>query len=152
MKTKWITMALALATVFFCADTAGAKDKKKKEITYPALLTVSDIKGASVINLQNENIGSIDEILIEANTGHIRFAIVSVGGFLGIGSTRIAVPWGAFVITKENNKAKFILDATKDRLEKAPKVEGTNYDKLYAKADAEPVFVYWHEEWVVPAP
>ena len=153
MKTKWIAITLFVAVAFFCADTAAAKDKNaKKETMYPALLTTSDIKGAKVMNLQNENIGDIDELLIEADTGHIRFAIVSVGGFLGIGSTRVAVPWGAFVITRENNKAKFVLDATKDRLEKAPKVEGTNYDRLYTKADAEPIFVYWHEEWVAPTP
>jgi sporulation protein YlmC with PRC-barrel domain len=151
MKTKLIAIGLAVAVAFLCADTAAAKSKKEKTM-YPALLTTSDVKGANVINLQNEKIGDIDELLIEANTGHIRFAIVSVGGFLGIGSTRVAVPWAAFVITRENDKAKFVLDATKERLEKAPKVEGTNYDRLYTKADAEPVFVYWHEEWVAPAP
>jgi sporulation protein YlmC with PRC-barrel domain len=153
MKTKLIAIALVAGVAFLCADTAAAKDKKEKKKTmYPALLTTSDVKGANVINLQNEKIGDIDDLLIEADTGHIRFATVSVGGFLGIGSTRVAVPWGAFVITKENNKAKFVLDATKERLEKAPKVEGTNYDRLYTKADAEPVFIYWHEEWVAPAP
>jgi hypothetical protein len=153
MKTKLITIALVAGVVFFCADTAAAKDKKEKKKTmYPAFLTTSDIKGVNVVNLQNENIGDIDDLLIEAGSGHIRFATVSVGGFLGIGSTRVAVPWGAFVITKENNKPKIVLDATKERLEKAPKVEGTNYDRLYTKADAEPVFIYWHEEWVTPAP
>jgi hypothetical protein len=94
MKTNWIAIALLAAVAFFCADTAAAKDKKaKKETMYPALLTTSDIKGANVMNLQNENIGDIDELLIEADTRHIRFAIVSVGGFVGIGSTRVAVPW-----------------------------------------------------------
>jgi sporulation protein YlmC with PRC-barrel domain len=151
MKTKLITIALVVVVAFCCADTAAAKNKKEKTM-YPALLTISDVKGANVINLQNEKIGDIDELLIEANTGNIRFAIVSVGGFLGIGSTRVAVPWGAFVITRVDNRPKFVLDATKERLEKAPKVEGTNYDRLYTKADAEPVFIYWHEEWVAPAP
>lgn len=154
MKRKLTSLALALALTFFCADGAIAKEKKAKKQTgaYPALLTSSEVKGTKVINLQNENIGDIDELLIEPDTGHVRFAIVSVGGFLGIGSTKVAVPWGAFAISKEDNKAKFVLDATKDRLEKAPKVEGTNYDRLYTRADAEPIFVYWHEEWVAPVP
>lgn len=138
----------------FCVADTFAKDKAAKKETgdYPALLTISDAKGANVINLQNEKIGSIDELLIVPEDGNIRFAVISVGGFLGLGSTRVAVPWSAFVITKENNKPKFVLDATKERLEKAPKVEGTNYDKLYTRADAEPVYVYWHEEWIVPTP
>ena len=70
MKTKWIAITLFVAVAFFCADTAAAKDKNaKKETMYPALLTTSDIKGAKVMNLQNENIGDIDELLIEADTG-----------------------------------------------------------------------------------
>jgi hypothetical protein len=149
MKTKLTALLLAFA-VTFCVTNAFAKDKNAD--TYPSLLKLGDVKGASVINLQNENIGSIDELLIVPETGQIRFAIVSVGGFLGLGSTRVAVPWGAFVITKEKNKAKFVLDATKERLQKAPKVEGTDFDKLYTRADAEPIFVYWREEWVGPAP
>jgi len=48
---------LVVALAFFCADTAAAKEKKaKKETTYPALLTTSDIQGANVINLQNETL------------------------------------------------------------------------------------------------
>ena len=150
MKAKLSTITLVFA-VTFCVANTFAKDKNKEADSYPALLTISDVKGANVINLQNEKIGDIDELLIVPETGQIRFAIVSVGGFLGLGSTRVAVPWGTFVITRENNKPKFALDATKQRLEKAPKVEGTNYDKLYTKAEAEPIYVYWHEEWVVPA-
>ena len=78
-----------------------------------------------------------------------------MGGFLGPGETRVAVPWTAFAIAKENDKPKYVLDATKDMLKNAPKVEGKNYDKLFSRATADPVVVYWHEEWIVgptPAP
>ena len=78
-----------------------------------------------------------------------------MGGFLGPGETRVAVPWTAFAIAKENDKPKYVLDATKDMLKNAPKVEGNNYDKLFSRATADPVVVYWHEEWIVeptPAP
>ena len=40
---------------------------------------------------------------------------------------------------------KYLLDATKERLEKAPRVEGKNCERLYP---AEPVFVYWDVEWI----
>ncbi|PYJ40575.1 MAG: photosystem reaction center subunit H, partial [Verrucomicrobia bacterium] len=62
------------------------------------LLTVSEIKGSTVRNRQREEIGDIDELLIEPDSGRVRFAILSVGGFLGLGSTRVAVPWSAFEI------------------------------------------------------
>ncbi|MGZ5519274.1 MAG: PRC-barrel domain-containing protein [Limisphaerales bacterium] len=112
------------------------------------LLAASEIKGARVTNFQNQDIGDIDEMLIEPNTGQIRFAVVSVGGFLGIGSTRVAVPWLAFQIVTERGKIKqLMLDATRERLEKAPRVEGKNYERLYPTDASEPIFVYWDVEW-----
>ena len=113
------------------------------------LLAASEIKGARVTNFQNQDIGDIDEMLIEPNTGQIWFAVVSVGGFLGLGSTKVAVPWLAFQIVTERGKIKqLMLDAIKERLEKAPRVEGKNYQRLYPAEAAEPIFVYWDVEWV----
>jgi sporulation protein YlmC with PRC-barrel domain len=111
------------------------------------LLAASEIKGARVINFQNQDVGDIDELLIEPDTGEIRFAVVSVGGFLGLGSTRVAVPWMAFQIVNEQGRVKYMLDATRERLEKAPRVEGKNYERLYPANAAEPIFVYWDVEW-----
>ena len=113
------------------------------------LLAISEIKGARVINFQNQDVGEIDELLIDPDSGQIRFAVVGVGGFLGLGSTKVAVPWLAFQIVTERGKIKYImLDATKERLEKAPRVEGKNYERLYPAEAAEPIFVYWDVEWL----
>ena len=43
---------------------------------------------------------------------------------------------------------KYLLDATKERLEKAPRVECKNYERLYPAETAEPVFVCWDVEWI----
>jgi len=115
------------------------------------LLAASEIKGARVFNFQDQDVGDIDELLFEPDTGEIRFAVVSVGGFLGLGSTRVAVPWMAFQIVNEQGRVKYILDATRERLEKAPRVEGKNYERLYPANAAEPVFVYWDVEWMAKA-
>jgi sporulation protein YlmC with PRC-barrel domain len=115
------------------------------------LLAASEIKGARVINFQNQDVGDIDELLIEPDTGEIRFAVVSVGGFLGLGSTRVAVPWMAFQIVDEQGRVKYMLDATRERLEKAPRVEGKNYERLYPSNAAEPIFLYWDVEWMAKA-
>jgi hypothetical protein len=47
---------------------------------------------------------------------------------------------------QRGDKTKYVLDATKERLEKAPKVEGKNYERLYARETAEPIFIYWECE------
>jgi hypothetical protein len=62
------------------------------------LLAATEIKGTTVQNLQNEDIGDVDDLLIRHQDGVVRLAILSVGGFLGLGSTRVAVPWTAFDI------------------------------------------------------
>ncbi len=77
-----------------------------------------------------------------------RFVIVNVGGFLGIGGTRVAVPWTALQIAKEGDKPNFVTDASKDFLEKAPRVDDKKYDSFYARESAEPVFTYWHVIWL----
>jgi hypothetical protein len=148
------TIALTVAMTLFCGGAVfGAGAKKGDKDTFPGLLLGSEIKGSKVINLQNEKIGEIEETLIEPASGLTRFAIIGVGGFLGMGETRVAVPWTAFTISKEGDKPKYVLDATKDMLKNAPKVEGNNYDKLFTRATAEPVVVYWHEQWIVePTP
>jgi hypothetical protein len=121
----------------------------KQETEAATLLAASEIKGAKVTNFQNQDIGDIDELLIEPATGQVRFAVLSVGGFLGLGSTKVAVPWLAFQFEIDGSKAKYLLDATRERLEKAPRVEGKNYERLYPADAAEPIFGYWDVEWVV---
>ena len=137
-----------LAVVLIGLNEALAQDNDKNKRDYPALLDTSDAKGAKVKNLQNEDIGAIDELLIEPPSGRVRFAIINVGGFLGIGGTRVAVPWTAFQITKEGDKPNFVTDASKDFLEKAPRVDDKKYHSLYARESAEPVFIYWHVIWL----
>jgi len=57
-----------------------------------------DVIGASVRNAQNENIGSVTDLVIDRN-GQVKSAILSVGGFLGIGDKHVAVPWNQVQLT-----------------------------------------------------
>jgi hypothetical protein len=129
-KRIGLTSVGLLAVALIGLNGALAQDNNKDKRDYPTLLDTSDVKGAKVKNLQNEDIGAIDELLIEPPSGRVRFVIVNVGGFLGIGGTRVAVPWAAFQITKEGDKPNFVTDASKDFLEKAPRVDDKKYDSL----------------------
>jgi hypothetical protein len=117
--------------------------------TQTTLLASSEIKGTTVQNRQNQEIGDVDELLIRHDSGIVKFAVLSVGGFLGLGSTTVAVPWSAFDITTlRDGTIHMRLDATKERLEKAPRIEGKNYERLYTDEAAEPIFVYWEVDYV----
>ena len=55
--------------------------------TYP----VKDLLGAEVVNERGETIGQVDDLLIHGDTDEVAFAVLYVGGFLGIGSHRVVV-------------------------------------------------------------
>ena len=154
MKITLNTIAVSLLLIVVGAggSVAWAAKSKNPATNYSSLVGASEIKGTHVKNLQNQDLGQIDEVLIDPDTGQVRFVILEVGGFLGLGSTKVAVPLSAFQITQEGNKSKWVLDADKEKLKNAPKVEAKNYQRLYTRTAAEPIFVYWKIEWVEPAP
>jgi sporulation protein YlmC with PRC-barrel domain len=63
-----------------------------------------DIIGTSVRNQQNENIGSVSDLVIDRN-GQVKAAVVSVGGFLGIGDKHVAVPWNQLQVGADTGVA-----------------------------------------------
>jgi sporulation protein YlmC with PRC-barrel domain len=151
MKTILKTIAVSLLLIVIDAGGSLAWAKNKNPATtYPSLVGASEIKGTHVKNLQNQDLGQIDEVLIDPDTGQVRFVILEVGGFLGLGATRVAAPLSAFQITQEGNTSKWVLDADKEKLTNAPKVQGKNYQRLYTRAEAEPIFVYWRIKWIEP--
>jgi sporulation protein YlmC with PRC-barrel domain len=103
----------------------------------PTALSASTLIGDDVRNLQGEDLGQIEEIMIDVNSGRIAYAVLSFGGFLGIGDKLFAVPWGAMSLDTENEA--FILDINKERLENAP-----GFDK-----DDWPETVYEDDTWLV---
>lgn len=78
----------------------------------------SDLVGFKVRNYQDEELGHIEDLAIDMETGNIRYAVLSFGGFLGIGDKLFAVPW--ISMRFDPVKEIFYLDAHKDRLEHAP--------------------------------
>jgi sporulation protein YlmC with PRC-barrel domain len=152
MKITLNTIAVSLLLILVGAGGSVAWAVKNSATNYPNLVAASEIRGTHVKNPQNQDLGTIDEVLIDPDTGQVRFVILEVGGFLGLGSTKVAVPLNAFQITQEGNKAKWVLDADKEKLKNAPKVEGKNYQRLYTRTAAEPIFLYWKVSWIEPAP
>ncbi|MCX5496471.1 PRC-barrel domain-containing protein [Kaistia dalseonensis] len=77
----------------------------------------SKIIGTTVVNENNETIGAVDDLILTADE-KVPFAILSVGGFLGIGTKLVAVPYSSLDTTQ---KGKTILPgATKDSLSAEP--------------------------------
>ena len=112
---------------------------------YNGFLLGTKIVGSHVMNLQKQDIGTIDDLIVNPDTGRIRFAVLSVGGFLGMGDTKVVAPWGAIGLEKNKpgEAPTYVVDATKDRLEKAPKFDPNKLQDLYASANAQPIFDFY---------
>ncbi len=84
----------------------------------PIVLSAATITGDVVCNLQDEKLGTIQDIMLDIQTGKIRYAVLSSGGFLGVGERLFAVPWNAF--RHDRDGKRFILDVDLERLKDAP--------------------------------
>jgi sporulation protein YlmC with PRC-barrel domain len=76
----------------------------------------SEIVGSSVVNQHNEKIGMVDDLIIEPSE-KVPFAILSVGGFLGVGERLVVVPFDSLKISQDMIE---LPGATKDELEAMP--------------------------------
>lgn len=103
----------------FDIDNQTGKNHEGVHPNSPArFLTATSIIGDKVFNLQEENLGSINDIMIEVPTGKIEYVVIEMGGFLGIGEKFFAIPFALLTLDAKNQR--FILDQKKETLENAP--------------------------------
>lgn len=89
------------------------------------ILSSSTITGQNVYNLNDENIGDIKDLMIDPNQADVVYAVLSFGGFLGIGSKYFAIPLEALQFSEKDETIR--LDVDKERLENAPSFDKDNY-------------------------
>jgi sporulation protein YlmC with PRC-barrel domain len=76
----------------------------------------SKVVGSTVVNEANETVGTIDDLIVTPNE-KVPFAVLSVGGFLGMGTKYVVVPFGAIQV---QDKKMVLPGATKDSLKALP--------------------------------
>lgn len=88
-------------------------------------LSSSSITGTKVTNTQGDDLGKIEDLMIDTDTGNVTYAVVSYGGFLGMGDKLFAVPLQAMQV--DTDKEEFHLNESKERLENAPGFDKDNW-------------------------
>lgn len=78
---------------------------------------MSKLIGGTVVNDKNEKIGSLDDVIAGKDKKQLDYAILQVGGFLGVGARLVAVPFNSFVIDDSGSKIT-LSGASKDELKK----------------------------------
>src|SRR5579863_4717699 len=80
----------------------------------PEVMGASTLSGDSVVDRNGESLGQIKEIMVDVPTGRVAYAVLSFGGFLGMGDKLFAVPWSALTLDTDNKQ--FILEVDRNRL------------------------------------
>ena len=91
----------------------------------PRTLSASTLIGDAVHNNAGENLGKVEELMLDLEQGRISYAVLSFGGFLGMGNKLFAIPWDAF--TLDTDEHAFVLNVPKEKLEKAPGFDKDNW-------------------------
>lgn len=83
---------------------------------------VSDVMGADVSAAGDEDVGSVDDLIIDDN-GQIVAIVVGVGGFLGMGQKDVAIGWDDVTRSGDSDDVELRIDSTREELRDAPEFE-----------------------------
>jgi sporulation protein YlmC with PRC-barrel domain len=97
----------------------------------PKALSSSSLTGDSVVNEQGEDLGKIEEIMIDLHSGQVAYCVLSIGGFLGMGDKLFAIPWQA--MTVDTDRKVFVLNVDKETLKMAPGFDKNNWPQIDAE-------------------
>jgi sporulation protein YlmC with PRC-barrel domain len=110
------------------------------KITSGSLIAAEKVNGTNVYNMNGDKLGSVDDIMIDKISGKAIYAVMSFGGFLGMGEKQHPLPWSS--LTYDEDKGGYVVNLDKKRLENAPTMDpdadfvwtpdyGRSVDKYY---------------------
>ena len=129
MKTKRLELAAMSLAIALCAQLSLAQQNDQKQPQQPGQirdnsaqatangLHLSKLIGAQVKSNNGENLGKLEDVVIDPQTGRATFAIVGKGGILRLGEKRMPVPWQAITI---DSQKRLTLNVDKEKLQSAP--------------------------------
>ena len=96
------------------------------------LISSEQVEGTSVFDRNGEKVGKIDHLMIDKKTGHVTYAVMSFGGFMGLGHSHYPIPWGA--LTYDRSLGGFRANITEQQLKDAPDFSDDSWeDRDWAK-------------------
>ena len=105
------------------------------------LLATTDLYRDNVYDLAGKFLGEIEELVLDIHSGHVAYALMAVGGFLGMGQKMIAIPWSTVTIDRVYQRCVVNIDL--ERLIDAPGLEGDSWPRMTDPRWAKQVYAYF---------
>ncbi len=100
-----------------------------------ALIASDRVEGTAVYNRQGEKLGRISHMMIDKRSGQVRYALLSFGGFLGLGNQHYPLPWA--MLDYDAGQGGYVVELDKAVLEDAPRYEvddRPDFDEHYGRS------------------
>jgi len=105
-----------------------------------SLIGSDKVEGTAVYGSDEKRIGSVDRIMIDKRSGKVAYAVLSYGGFLGIGDDHYPTPWSS--LKYDTRLGGHVVGITIDQLERAPKY-GNDNEWGWSRAEDERVYGFY---------
>lgn len=113
-------------------------------MTMQNALSASTITGDTVRNANGDDLGTIEEIVLDLDRGRVAYAVLAAGGFLGMGEKFFAIPWDRLTVDMDNKEV--ILNVDKDLLQNAPGFDKDNWPDAKDNAWVADVYRYYESQ------
>jgi len=117
MRNLLSTTALAIALTLGAGMAVAQDNTTGTTVASPTAVDANKLIGRKIVNTNGDTVGEVDSVVIDQG-GKVRYVIVGVGGFLGIGKKDVALAWDQLTIAE--NGEKVTTSATKDQLAALP--------------------------------
>ena len=119
--------------------TMNATDTPTDPDTSGNMISSADVSGTDVYGADGSHVGHIDHIMLDKQSGRVAFAVMTFGGFLGMGEDAHPIPWDQ--LTYDTSRGGYVTAITQEQLSGAPaRKEGWRDDTAYR----DDVFKYYN--------
>ena len=107
-------------------------------------LSSSKVEGTDVYNLAGEKLGAIGDLVIDKRNGHVRYAALEFGGFLGLGADRFPLPWS--MLTYDTEKDGYVVNLDMEQLKAGPRYAKDD-EPAYSDEYGQGIYAHYGAPW-----
>lgn len=105
------------------------------------LISTRRVEGTPVYNAQGDKLGTVHSVMLEKRSGRAAYAVVSFGGFLGVGEVSHPVPWE--MLTYDEERDGYIVDLSREQLDNAPQFRLDESDRPRERTQEDIIYGYY---------